>query len=207
MVTLFLSPSCTSCRKARAWLEKHDVAFQEHNIITSPLNKEELVAILSFTENGTEDIISTRSKVFQKLDVDVDELSVSNLIDLISKNPGLLRRPIILDNKRMQIGFNEDEIRAFLPRDYRKQELRQATIKAEIELIKVKHAKKLANLLKPSLTDEEKEKLRGTFFSRCTFAIAEYRATTYSYMHPAPKSAQQHEDYSDLIPGLELDFS
>ncbi len=60
-------------------------------------------------------------------------MSVSELINLISKNPSLLRRPIIMDNKRMQIGFNEDEIRAFLPRDYRKQELRQATIRAEVE--------------------------------------------------------------------------
>ncbi|HEK9844756.1 TPA: Spx/MgsR family RNA polymerase-binding regulatory protein [Streptococcus equi subsp. equi] len=133
MITLFLSPSCTSCRKARAWLTKHDVDFQEHNIITSPLSREELLAILSFTENGTEDIISTRSKVFQKLDIDIDELSIMDLIDLIAKNPSLLRRAIIMDSKRMQIGFNEDEIRAFLPRDYRKQELRQATIKAEIE--------------------------------------------------------------------------
>ncbi|HEK9441965.1 TPA: Spx/MgsR family RNA polymerase-binding regulatory protein [Streptococcus equi subsp. equi] len=133
MITLFLSPSCTSCRKARAWLTKHDVDFQEHNIITSPLSREELLAILSFTENGTEDIISTRSKVFQKLDIDIDELSIMDLIDLIAKNPSLLRRPIIMDSKRMQIGFNEDEIRAFFPRDYRKQELRQATIKAEIE--------------------------------------------------------------------------
>lgn len=133
MITLFLSPSCTSCRKARAWLTKHDVDFQEHNIITSPLSREELLAILSFTENGTEDIISTRSKVFQKLDIDIDELSIMDLIDLIAKNPSLLRRPIIMDSKRMQIGFNEDEIRAFLPRDYRKQELRQATIKAVIE--------------------------------------------------------------------------
>ncbi|HEL0778643.1 TPA: Spx/MgsR family RNA polymerase-binding regulatory protein [Streptococcus equi subsp. zooepidemicus] len=133
MITLFLSPSCTSCRKARAWLTKHDVDFQEHNIITSPLSREELLAILSFTENGTEDIISTRSKVFQKLDIDIDELSIMDLIDLIAKNPSLFRRPIIMDSKRMQIGFNEDEIRAFLPRDYRKQELRQATIKAEIE--------------------------------------------------------------------------
>lgn len=133
MITLFLSPSCTSCRKARAWLSKHEVAFEEHNIITSPLNKEELLQILSFTENGTEDIISTRSKVFQKLAIDVDELSTSSLMELISENPSLLRRPIILDKKRMQIGFNEDEIRAFLPRDYRKQELIQATIRAEIE--------------------------------------------------------------------------
>lgn len=133
MITLFLSPSCTSCRKSRAWLSKHEVAFEEHNIITSPLNKEELLQILSFTENGTEDIISTRSKVFQKLAIDVDELSTSSLMELISENPSLLRRPIILDKKRMQIGFNEDEIRAFLPRDYRKQELKQATIRAEIE--------------------------------------------------------------------------
>ncbi|HEN9967974.1 TPA: Spx/MgsR family RNA polymerase-binding regulatory protein [Streptococcus agalactiae] len=133
MITLFLSPSCTSCRKARAWLSKHEVAFEEHNIITSPLNKEELLQILSFTENGTEDIISTRSKVFQKLAIDVDELSTSSLMELISENPSLLRRPIILDKKRMQIGFNEDEIRAFLPRDYRKQELKQAIIRAEIE--------------------------------------------------------------------------
>lgn len=133
MITLFLSPSCTSCRKARAWLSKHEVAFEEHNIITSPLNKEELLQILSFTENGTEDIISTRSKVFQKLAIDVDELSTSSLMELISENPSLLRRPIILDKKHMQIGFNEDEIRAFLPRDYRKQELKQATIRAEIE--------------------------------------------------------------------------
>lgn len=133
MITLFLSPSCTSCRKARAWLTKHEVPFQEHNIITSPLSREELMSILSFTENGTEDIISTRSKVFQKLDIDVDEMSISDLIQLIADNPSLLRRPILLDKKRMQIGFNEDEIRAFLSRDYRRHELRQATIRAEIE--------------------------------------------------------------------------
>ena len=133
MITLFLSPSCTSCRKARAWLTKHEVPFQEHNIITSPLSREELMSILSFTENGTEDIISTRSKVFQKLDIDVDEMSISELIQLIADNPSLLRRPILLDKKRMQIGFNEDEIRAFLSRDYRRHELRQATICAEIE--------------------------------------------------------------------------
>ena len=45
----------------------------------------------------------------------------------------MLFRSIIMDNKHMQIGFNEDEIRAVLPRDYRKQELRQATISAEIK--------------------------------------------------------------------------
>ena len=133
MITLFLSPSCTSCRKARAWLLDHEVPFVEHNIMTSPLSAQELQHILSLTENGTDDIISTRSKIFQKLDLDVESLSISELIKLIEENPSLLRRPIILDAKRMQIGFNEDEIRAFLPRSYRQQELREATLRAEIE--------------------------------------------------------------------------
>lgn len=133
MITLFLSPSCTSCRKAKAWLETHKVPFQEHNIMTSPLTRKELQHILSLTENGTDDIISTRSKIFQKLNLDVENLSISELLRLIEENPSLLRRPIILEDKRMQIGFNEDEIRAFLPRGYRKQELRDATLRAEIE--------------------------------------------------------------------------
>jgi len=121
MITLFLSPSCTSCRKAKAWLEKHKVPFVEHNIMTSPL-----------TENGTDDIISTRSKIFQKLNIDVESISVSELLHLIEQYPSLLRRPIIIDAKRMQIGFNEDEIRAFLPRSYRKQELKEARMRAGI---------------------------------------------------------------------------
>ena len=85
MVTLFLSPSCTSCRKARAWLTNHEVAFDEHNIITSPLTHDELMKILSYTENGTEDIISTRSKVFQKLNIDVDDLTIKDAVLIIKK--------------------------------------------------------------------------------------------------------------------------
>lgn len=132
MITLYLSPSCTSCRKARAWLTQYSLPFTEHNIMTSPLQADELRRILSLTENGTDDLISTRSKVFQKLNIDVDELSISELIKLIDEYPSLLRRPIIIDEKRMQIGFNEDEIRAFLSRDYRKQELQNATMRAEV---------------------------------------------------------------------------
>ena len=74
MLTLYTSPSCTSCRKARAWLQEHEIPFKERNIFSEPLNIEELKAILIMTEDGTEEIISTRSKVFQKLNMDLDEL-------------------------------------------------------------------------------------------------------------------------------------
>ncbi|MGF2943198.1 transcriptional regulator SpxA [Enterococcus xiangfangensis] len=130
MLTLYTSPSCTSCRKARAWLQEHEIPYVERNIFSEPLNIDELKAILQMTEDGTEEIISTRSKVFQKLNMDLDELSLKELLDLVKENPGLLRRPIMIDEKRLQVGFNEDEIRRFLSRDVRQYELRQAQLMA-----------------------------------------------------------------------------
>ena len=126
MVTLYTSPRCTSCRKARAWLEEHDIEFTERNIFSEPLSLDEIKEILRMTEDGTDEIISTRSKVFQKLNVNIEQLPLKNLYHLIQENPGLLRRPIILDEKRLQVGYNEDEIRRFLPRTVRTFQLRQA---------------------------------------------------------------------------------
>ncbi|EAE6324519.1 transcriptional regulator Spx [Listeria monocytogenes] len=126
MVTLYTSPSCTSCRKARAWLEEHDIPYKERNIFSEPLSLDEIKEILRMTEDGTDEIISTRSKTFQKLNVDLDSLPLQQLFELIKKNPGLLRRPIIIDEKRLQVGYNEDEIRRFLPRRVRTYQLREA---------------------------------------------------------------------------------
>ncbi|MGP4073902.1 transcriptional regulator SpxA [Piscibacillus sp. B03] len=126
MVTLFTSPSCTSCRKARAWLEEHEIPYKERNIFSDSLSEDEIKEILRMTEDGTDEIISTRSKVFQSLDVSLDQMPLKDLISLIQQNPGLLRRPIILDDKRLQVGYNEDEIRRFLPRKVRSFQLREA---------------------------------------------------------------------------------
>src|SRR5699024_9164912 len=111
--------SCTSCRKAKAWLEEHNIEYKERNIFSEPLSLEEIKEILRMTEDGTDEIISTRSKVCQKLDVDIEQLPLKDLFELIRKNQGLLRRVIIIDEKRLLVGYNEDEIRRFLPRPVR----------------------------------------------------------------------------------------
>ncbi|HAJ69869.1 MAG: transcriptional regulator SpxA [Alkalibacterium gilvum] len=126
MVTLFTTPSCTSCRKAKAWLEEYGISYTEKNMAHNPLKINEIKAIMRLTEDGTEDIISTRSKAFKELNVDIDELSLKELFMLIQENPTLIRRPIILDEKRLQIGYNEDEIRQFVPREIREIELKKA---------------------------------------------------------------------------------
>lgn len=119
MIRLFISPSCTSCRKAKAWLEEHDLEYSEKNIYHEPLTKNEIKEILMLTNEGTEEIISYRSDAYQNLDIDLEELSMNELLDLFIKEPSLIRRPIIMDDRRLQIGFNDEEIRMFLPREVR----------------------------------------------------------------------------------------
>lgn len=120
MISLYTTPSCTSCRKARAWLTENELPFKERNIFSDPLNSDELMEILSLTKNGTGDIISTRSKVYQKLDIDLEELKLEELLSLIEQYPNLLKRPIILDENKLQVGYNEEDIRKFVPRNLRK---------------------------------------------------------------------------------------
>ncbi|KAB2338236.1 transcriptional regulator Spx [Cytobacillus depressus] len=119
MVTLYSTPSCASCRKAKAWLEKNEIAYVERNIVSAPLTIKEIEGILRMTEDGTDEIISERSTAFQELNINMDSLSLSELYQTIKDHPRLLRRPLILDEKRLQVGFNEEEIRRFLPRQVR----------------------------------------------------------------------------------------
>ncbi len=100
--------------------------IRKETFFSEPLSLDEIKEILRMTEDGTDEIISTRSKTFQKLNVDLDSLPLQQLFELIQKNPGLLRRPIIIDEKRLQVGYNEDEIRRFLPRRVRTYQLREA---------------------------------------------------------------------------------
>ena len=119
MITIYTAPSCTSCKKAKQWLAVHDISYDERNIMSSPLSTDEVKHILEKCDDGIESLISNRNRFVKSLNVDFEELSLSEAVSSISQNPQILRRPIILDDKRLHIGYNEEEIRAFLPRNVR----------------------------------------------------------------------------------------
>ncbi|MGL5042641.1 MAG: transcriptional regulator Spx [Culicoidibacterales bacterium] len=119
MITIYTTPSCSSCRKAKKWLEKFGLEYKEKNLFVTPLNEEEIKYILERTENGTDDIISTRSKVITEGNIDVESMTTKELILFIQQNPSVLRRPIIIDDRKLQIGYNDEEIRTFIPRELR----------------------------------------------------------------------------------------
>ena len=115
MIKIYTSPSCSSCRKVKKWFQDQQIPFVEKNIFAATLNETELKEILIKSENGTEDIISPRSKIVKESGLDLEGMTVKELIEFIRNNPSVLKRPIMVDDNKIQVGYNPDEIRTFIP--------------------------------------------------------------------------------------------
>lgn len=124
-VKLFTVTSNNSCQKAVGWLDKYEILYEEKNLSKASITIEEIQEILSLTTDGTEEIISKKSKAVEKLEIDINSLSLAQLYEVIICNPGILHLPIIHDGKKLQVGYNEEDIRKFLPRWVRMDEMRK----------------------------------------------------------------------------------
>lgn len=75
------------------------------------------------SDDGPEAIISKRCDAYKDLGVDTSHLTMDELVDFIQAHPQILRRPLIVDQTHLQIGYNEDDICQFLPKTIRKAKL------------------------------------------------------------------------------------
>jgi len=116
---MYTSNGCASCRKAKKWLKDHNIEFIEKNIFTTLLNENEIKYILKRTDNGTDDIISPRSKIIKENNIDIESMTLDELVKFVVQNPSVLKRPIILSDRIMQVGYDSEEIDAFIPPELR----------------------------------------------------------------------------------------
>jgi regulatory protein spx len=113
-LTFFTYPSCTSCRKAKAWLAQKGISYEERHLFKNPPSPEELLEIVKMTTNGMDEILSTRSQRFKDLEVDINEMTVSELLEMLSEDPRLLKRPILTDGERLIVGYNQSAMENLL---------------------------------------------------------------------------------------------
>src|SRR5690606_38063069 len=114
MIQLYTFTSCTSCRKARDILSQNHIPFVEKNMSVEPMTREELLHILSFTTSGTTEITSKRSQEIKNLRFNLDDLSLNEWVELAMKHPGILRRPLLLSDEQLIVGYNKEEYAGFV---------------------------------------------------------------------------------------------
>lgn len=109
-------PSCTSCRKTKAFLQEQHLEVSERHIFRNAPSVDELKTLLALSENGIDSLLATRSQAFKQLDIDVDDLKLSELLKLMSDNPKLLKRPILTDGNEVIVGYDKATIEAYARR-------------------------------------------------------------------------------------------
>lgn len=121
MVKIYYSLTNASSRKALQWLKKHKLDYEEVNWGSrTQMSRGEFFEILSLTEKGTADILSQKSLAYSDLEPFMNDLSLVELLGWVNSNKSLLRLPLILDNSHLQVGYNEENIRQFIPQSRRK---------------------------------------------------------------------------------------
>ncbi|PWG00156.1 Spx/MgsR family RNA polymerase-binding regulatory protein [Levilactobacillus bambusae] len=123
MIKMFYHTKTTAVTKAMKWLKSHGAAFEGQDIKKQPLDRETILHMLSLTEEGTDDLISKRSKAYKNLPESIDNMGLNELVDLLQTNPNILKNPIIVDDHKLATGFDLETIREFVPAEYRKKEL------------------------------------------------------------------------------------
>lgn len=109
-------PSCTSCRKTKAFLQEQQLKVSERHIFRNAPTVDELKTLLALSENGVDSLLATRSQAFKQLDIDVEDLKLSELLKLMSENPKLLKRPILTDGNEVIVGYDKATIEAYARR-------------------------------------------------------------------------------------------
>lgn len=123
MVFLYFHTNDPSKRKAIRWFEQHNIEVHERNIEKEPLDQEEVLKLLSLSINGTDDLISKRSRDTKALKMDRQSVTINQLTAAIRTNPRILKNPIIFDNNKIITGFDQEKMGIFIPKTQRRLEL------------------------------------------------------------------------------------
>lgn len=127
MITLYTRASSASSRNAKKWLIEHDIPFSEKKISpTSSWTYDELQDILKCTENGFDSIIAKRSITYPG-DVEINKMTIHDMIHYLIQHPYLVKFPIMIDDPKLVIGYNRENIRVFIAREKRQLDLSNIT--------------------------------------------------------------------------------
>ena len=113
---LYQYPKCSTCVKARKYLEANDVAAQVINIAEQAPSVEELESMLASYDGNIRKLFNTSGMQYRELDMKnrLPAMSASEALELLAENGMLVKRPFLLQGDSGIVGFKEADWQAFL---------------------------------------------------------------------------------------------
>ena len=110
MSILFLEyPKCTTCKKAKAWLEGNGVAFDDRHIVENNPTAEELKAWWEKSGLPLKKFFNTSGLVYKSLGLKekLPAMSEEEQLRLLASDGMLVKRPVLIGKDFVLVGFKE----------------------------------------------------------------------------------------------------
>lgn len=117
-VTFYWLPNCSTCQKAKGWLERRGVKIAKfRDIKEDPLTRKE-IEDLARTLGDPPELFSKRAIKYREMKLNEREVPPAEMLDLMTEEYTFLKRPIMVIGKQATAGFFEKAFESFLNEHY-----------------------------------------------------------------------------------------
>ncbi len=104
-------PKCTTCKKAKKFLDDKKIKYDERNIVIDNPTKNELDTWIKLSGKDINKFFNTSGLLYRKLNLKdkIKNMSFNEKIELLASDGILIKRPILITKNNCFIGFNEKE--------------------------------------------------------------------------------------------------
>lgn len=109
-------PKCTTCIKAKKFLEENNVNFGDRHIVEKNPTKEELLKWMDMSGLEVRKFFNTSGKLYKEMNLKdkVKDISKEEAAELLATNGMLVKRPILIKDDKVLVGFKEESYKEIL---------------------------------------------------------------------------------------------
>ena len=114
MIKILHNNSCSKSRAILEHLDENNVKFEIIDFIENPLSKMEIKTVLKKLNCTASEILRQNEVEFKTLNVNLEEVSNDELVDILFLHPNLIQRPILIKDKIAMIGRPLENVKYFI---------------------------------------------------------------------------------------------
>ncbi|WP_316507291.1 arsenate reductase family protein [Nitrosopumilus sp.] len=109
---MYHKSSCITCKKGIEEMERISADIEKRDFFNDPFSESELAKIFKMSEKKPSECLRKRDKMYKELKLEENKKTENQIIKLMVKHPGLIRRPIIISRNNAYFGkLGKEKIR------------------------------------------------------------------------------------------------
>ncbi len=110
-VRIYEYANCSTCKKALAFLDRHQVSYERIPIVERPPSLAELRTMLRHVGGDLRKLFNTSGQLYRELKMSekLPRMSEAEALQLLARHGKLIKRPFLLTEKEGAVGFHESD--------------------------------------------------------------------------------------------------